>query len=198
MTRNYPRADTNGNHSADGPKPVPNATVPYWRSELHYLDEFRSTPNVPKDCDIAIIGAGMSGVAIAYNLLQLCENNAKPSICMLEARQVCSGATGRNGGHVKVRAITLQKIMKEQGSETADEFAASNNDMIYSLKGVVEKENLGCEFELRRSFDVFLDENDAKEAHDMYHEGVQKGYRWTRERDFVPASRVEQVRLVEC
>lgn len=77
--------------------PVDNATVPYWRSILHKIDEHRSTEQLPQECDIAIIGAGFSGVATAYHLSKLYGSNETPSIIMLEARQVCSGATGRNG-----------------------------------------------------------------------------------------------------
>jgi len=76
--------------------PVPNATTPYWRTELHPLDEHRSTEQLPVKCDIAIIGAGLSGVATAYHLVEMAGPNP-PSIVLLEARQVCSGATGRNG-----------------------------------------------------------------------------------------------------
>lgn len=77
--------------------PVDNATVPYWRSELHSIDEYRSTKNLPSECDIAIIGAGMSGVATAYHITKSVGEAQCPSMVVLEARQVCSGATGRNG-----------------------------------------------------------------------------------------------------
>jgi hypothetical protein len=77
--------------------PVKNATVPYWRSELHEIDEHRSTKDLPTKCDIAIIGAGLAGVSTAYHLIKQYEGKEKPSTVLLEARQVCSGATGRNG-----------------------------------------------------------------------------------------------------
>jgi hypothetical protein len=76
--------------------PVDNATVPYWRTELHPLDEHRTTEDLPTECDIAIIGAGMTGIATAYHISKLA-GDAKPSVVILEARQLCSGATGRNG-----------------------------------------------------------------------------------------------------
>jgi hypothetical protein len=75
--------------------PVENATVPYWRSELHEIDSYRSTEELPEECDVVIIGAGLSGVSTAYWLLD--DNPKPPSILLLEARQICSGATGRNG-----------------------------------------------------------------------------------------------------
>lgn len=76
--------------------PVDNATVPYWRTELHALDEHRTTEKLPTECDIAIIGAGMTGVATAYHVSKLA-GDKPPSVVILEARQLCSGATGRNG-----------------------------------------------------------------------------------------------------
>lgn len=77
--------------------PVKNATETFWRRQPHTLDEHRSTDALPVECDIAIIGTGMSGVATAYYLSLSGAESVQPSIVLLEARQVCSGATGRNG-----------------------------------------------------------------------------------------------------
>lgn len=43
--------------------PVANPTSSYWRSELHHLDSFRSTPELPETTDIVVIGAGIAGVS---------------------------------------------------------------------------------------------------------------------------------------
>ena len=80
---------------ASRPFPVPNPTLPFWRTQLHELDNYRSTEELPSKCDVLIIGAGFSGTAVAYHLLD--GNPSPPSITILEARSVCSGATGRNG-----------------------------------------------------------------------------------------------------
>jgi hypothetical protein len=78
--------------------PVPTYTVPYWRTQLHPIDSHRSSETLPVECDIAIIGSGMAGVKTAYHLCkQLKLQGSEPSILILEAREVCSGATGRNG-----------------------------------------------------------------------------------------------------
>jgi glycine/D-amino acid oxidase-like deaminating enzyme len=46
-----------------------------------------------------IIGAGYSGVSLAYHLYKQLSHadQPDPAITVLEARQICSGATGRNG-----------------------------------------------------------------------------------------------------
>lgn len=90
-----------------GPFPVPNATVPFWRTELHELDSHRSTAELPSKQDIAIIGAGFAGVTAAYYLQKENSTNnnnspsTSPSITIFEAREACSGATGRNGNHTR-------------------------------------------------------------------------------------------------
>jgi len=79
--------------------PVENSTESFWHSEPHPLHNYKSTVDIPQTCDVLIIGAGFAGVATAYNLVKGEENGKTPnlSVVILEARGVCSGATGRNG-----------------------------------------------------------------------------------------------------
>jgi hypothetical protein len=74
--------------------PHPNPTVSYWQDPPDALADHRTTPDLPPSADTVIIGSGITGAAVAWNLLQ--DSNAG-TILMLEARQACSGATGRNG-----------------------------------------------------------------------------------------------------
>jgi ribulose 1,5-bisphosphate synthetase/thiazole synthase len=78
--------------------PAPNGLLPYWRTEPHRLDNYRSTEALPKESDIIILGAGYAGSSVAYHILDQIKPGSKPpSITILEARQACSGATARNG-----------------------------------------------------------------------------------------------------
>jgi glycine/D-amino acid oxidase-like deaminating enzyme len=77
--------------------PVPSPTMSYWQDPEHSFAHVRSTA-LPKDTDVALIGSGITAVSTAQHLLRL-----EPSlrIVILEARSAISGATGRNGGHIK-------------------------------------------------------------------------------------------------
>lgn len=75
--------------------PKSASTLSYWRANLHHLDDHRSTAELPAACEILIIGAGYAGAATAYHLFK--DDPSPPSAVILEARQACSGATGRNG-----------------------------------------------------------------------------------------------------
>jgi hypothetical protein len=74
--------------------PHPNPTTSYWQDPPDAIANHRTTPDLPSSADTVIIGSGITGAAVAWNLLQ---SQNPGSILMLEARQACSGATGRNG-----------------------------------------------------------------------------------------------------
>ncbi|KAK8055048.1 FAD dependent oxidoreductase [Apiospora rasikravindrae] len=177
--------------------PIANPTQSYWRSEPHRLDSHRSTEQPPETCDVAIIGAGFSGVSVAYNLSSPSQDSQDtPSIVLLEARQVCSGATGRNGGHVKLKTTSILSIAEEHGLEAAEQFAALVRAQIDALKEIVEREQLDCEFELRRSYDIFLHADEARAMGAKWRECLRRGDKWTREHDFVGERFAERVTSV--
>lgn len=77
--------------------PLTNGTTSFWRTEPDELDSYRSSEKLPDSCDIVIIGAGYAGASLVHHILHECNGKAIPSILIVEARQTCSGATGRNG-----------------------------------------------------------------------------------------------------
>jgi glycine/D-amino acid oxidase-like deaminating enzyme len=171
--------------------PVPNPILSYWiRDGECSLDKELSKGDIPKECDVLIIGSGMAGVMTAYHLLK--DNPKPPNTVILEARNLCSGATGRNGGHSKVKTATLAKICETLGPAAADEMKAYNNGVIDGLKKVVDEEGLDCEFELRRSFDVFTDEEEAVRLKKVYDDSVRAEHTWTKGNSFIDKRYAEQ------
>lgn len=79
--------------------PVANAVPSFWRSEVGPIDTYRTTKELTGSADIVIIGAGYAGASIAHHVLEQSAqcNRPAPSMLILEAREACSGATGRNG-----------------------------------------------------------------------------------------------------
>jgi hypothetical protein len=76
--------------------PRSNPTVSYWQDPPDVdVADFLSGQTVPDTVDTVIIGSGITGSSIAYGLLN--SSKAAGKVLILEARQACSGATGRNG-----------------------------------------------------------------------------------------------------
>lgn len=80
--------------------PRDNPTQSYWQDPPDDIADLRTTPHLPGSADVVIVGSGITGAAVAWNLLQDGNGTSSDSpgtVVMLEARQACSGATGRNG-----------------------------------------------------------------------------------------------------
>jgi monoamine oxidase len=78
------------------PGPAAGYTQSFWRTQPDPLDSHQSTPELPTEADILIIGGGYVGASAAYHLLSD-QKEAAPRVVLVEARELCSGATGRNG-----------------------------------------------------------------------------------------------------
>lgn len=70
--------------------PISDPTLPLWTVPPKPVPV--EPANLPAYADIVIIGSGITGASVAYNVLA---REARLKIVMLEARDVCSGATGR-------------------------------------------------------------------------------------------------------
>ncbi|KAG5728184.1 Gamma-glutamylputrescine oxidoreductase [Termitomyces sp. T112] len=84
--------------------PVPHSTHSFWINSpgANPLAKEGSEDDLTPDSDICIIGSGITGVSAAYHLARslAAEEDVPCKVTILEARDFCSGATGRNGGHL--------------------------------------------------------------------------------------------------
>lgn len=101
--------------------PVPEPTSSYWLDDPPFPDLVDMQNDVPAAADVVVIGSGITAAASARAILELTAHlAAPPTVVVLEARQVCGGATGRNGGHIKTAPYEVYGMMKKRiGKERA-------------------------------------------------------------------------------
>lgn len=78
--------------------PVPNPTDSTWHHPPDaFLKGHRTTPELPRDSDIVIIGSGISGTMTALYIYDhfMRAGGGMPNVIMLDSREACWGATGR-------------------------------------------------------------------------------------------------------
>lgn len=80
--------------------PVANSSLPYWTIPQSPIAQHGKDTPLPQYADVVIIGSGVTGTSIAKSILELSDANQQKDseplqIIMLEARDACSGATGR-------------------------------------------------------------------------------------------------------
>ncbi|KFY51597.1 hypothetical protein V497_09001 [Pseudogymnoascus sp. VKM F-4516 (FW-969)] len=151
------------------PFPVPHATASWWRTQLHKLDDYLSSDCVPEDSDVVVIGAGIAGASVAYHLLQQNKGKKRPRVTILEARQACSGATGRNGGHLKPDPYSsISHLAAEHGMEAAAEVAEFERAHVDAISELVRTEKIDCDFVLTKAIDVQLLPDECRTAKDNF------------------------------
>src|SRR5215813_9885011 len=107
-------------------------SVSYWQAEA------TSAAPRPLDAritaDVAIVGAGITGVALALWLARV-----GPRPVVLEAREIAAGASGRNGGFLLGgTAETYAAARERYGAERARRiwaYSAANNAQAVELAG---------------------------------------------------------------
>ncbi|KAM0544374.1 hypothetical protein ACHAPJ_011833 [Fusarium lateritium] len=117
--------------------PRSNPTTSVWQEPPHPSIANMRSSELPSETDIVIIGAGITGTSAAYTLLHHSEaTNLR--ITLLEARNACSGATGRNGGHlISDSAPDYLRLSEMLGTEAALDIVRFSEANIQRLKEVV-------------------------------------------------------------
>ncbi|KAA8569140.1 hypothetical protein EYC84_000810 [Monilinia fructicola] len=133
--------------------PTSNPSNSFWLSELsEILLGHRTTVQLPSKADVIIIGSGIAGTSAARWLREHGEGKDL-NVVMLEAREACSGATGRNGGHCQPVYFNSQP--------QCGAFELRNYE---DLKFFVKKNNVQCDWRSTNTCHVYMKEDEFEEA----------------------------------
>jgi glycine/D-amino acid oxidase-like deaminating enzyme/nitrite reductase/ring-hydroxylating ferredoxin subunit len=109
--------------------------------------------------DVAIVGAGISGMTTAYLL-----SRAGKKVAVIDDGNVASGETGRTTAHLTCalddRYYNLEKAHGEQGARIA---AESHMAAINTVESIARQEGISCDFERVDGY-LFLDPTDEEES----------------------------------
>ncbi|GAB7359795.1 hypothetical protein MBLNU230_g6964t1 [Neophaeotheca triangularis] len=117
--------------------PSQKSTSSFWHTEPSpLLTAHRSTRDLPSTADVVIVGSGITGASVAHHLFNS-KVAADLNVVMLEAREACWGATGRNGGH-------CQPLLFEYPNDP--EIGRFELDNFHTLKKLIDDHNVDCEW----------------------------------------------------
>lgn len=90
------------------------------------------TRPLPERAEIVIVGAGIMGLAIAWNLAR----RGQRGIVVVEKSYLCSGASGRNGGGVRAQWSTETNVrLMKRSIELCAEFATRMRINVWFRRG---------------------------------------------------------------
>ncbi|MDC7696583.1 NAD(P)/FAD-dependent oxidoreductase [Vogesella indigofera] len=94
------------------------------------------------DCDVCVIGGGLTGVSTALNLA---ERGLR--VVLLEGSQIGFGASGRNGGQVIAGyACEMDTIRQQLGDELAKAFWQMSLEAIDIIEQRVQRHGIACDW----------------------------------------------------
>lgn len=139
--------------------------------------------------EIAVIGAGMAGVLIAYKLMK-----SGKKVIVLEARRIAKGQTCNTTAKITSQHdLIYHKLTENMGVETTKMYAMANENAINEYERIINEEKISCDFEKKTSYiyseNAGLLKTEAKIAQQL---GLPASY---TERVSIPIKEVSAVRF---
>ena len=105
------------------------------------IPQYRGRP-FPDRVDVAVIGAGFTGLSAARTLAK---RGAK--VAVLESETIGWGASSRNGGMVLTgMKLGVNKLISRYGRERTRRMYAASLDSIDCVEQIVREEDIHCDF----------------------------------------------------
>ncbi|KAF5240394.1 hypothetical protein FANTH_9654 [Fusarium anthophilum] len=141
--------------------PSPKGTSPFWHSQPHPRANHQS--EWPSEImDVVIIGAGLSGMNLVRTLLK---KQPDIQIVLIDARSLCSGATGRNGGHCKTMTPAMWTERKHSfGIEEAASISAFEHAHLEAMANAIREDGIDCDLVLTQGIEAYYDQKDFDKA----------------------------------
>ena len=124
-----------------------HSTQSFWLKDPHPSLAHRQSACLPADADVVIIGSGISAASIAKTIL---DADPRTRIVILDARDACSGATGRNGGHILETADDFGELVDQWGLDAARKLMRFRLAHLHELLAVAHQLGLAEETQARK------------------------------------------------
>ena len=113
----------------------------YWLTTAEIPQTDRSQ-SLPESVDVAIIGAGFTGLSAARALAK-----CGATVAVLESETIGWGASSRNGGMVLTGLkLGVNKLVSMYGHERTQQMYAASLASIDCVEQIVREENIACDF----------------------------------------------------
>jgi len=117
-----------------------------WSLELNY----NKFPTLEKDIevDVLIIGAGITGLSVAYHLMF---SNLK--VCVVEKKSVGSGITSKTTGKLTyLQNLIYSKITDNYSFSVANLYYESQKEAIETVQKIINDNNIECDYKKQKSY----------------------------------------------
>lgn len=105
--------------------------------------------------DVVVIGSGITAMSLVRTLLRKSPNLA---VVIIEARSLCSGATGRNGGHCKTMTFASWEDRKQRfGIREACRITELEHAHLDAMADAIHEDGVACDLVMTEGVDAYFD-----------------------------------------
>jgi len=169
-----------GRKKVNGDWPTVNGNVSFWMDQVG-VDSRRPALPGNREVDVAIVGAGYTGLWTAYYLLK---ENPNLKVAVLEKEYAGYGASGRNGGWLSAEpAGDMNRYAKDHGVAAARKL---QQEMFHTVREVVEvAEREGIDADIEYDGLVYFATNEAQQQRLRNRVENSKRWGWTPEDNWI-------------
>lgn len=120
----------------------------YWIQSTKNIEKKYPELNSNIKADVCIIGGGITGISIGYELVEKGIN-----VAILEKDQIGKKTTGNTTGKItSLHGLFYKYLTQSNGKEFAKKYLKANEEAIKNIKNIIDKENIECDFEYQDSY----------------------------------------------
>lgn len=121
--------------------------------------------------DVAIIGAGITGITAAYLL-----KKAGKTVALIEAQQIAASASGHTTAKVtSLHQLIYATLIDRHGEDKARLYGESNQAGVEFIAATVEKEGIDCDFQRNDTYSFAENKNNLDKVKQEYDAAVKLG-----------------------
>ena len=120
---------------------LPQTSTSYWLDSVSFTTFSKLTKDL-KNIDVGIVGAGITGITLAYLLSKRGLN-----VCLLEARDVLNGTTGHTTAKITAQhGLIYDEFINHFGLEQAQLYYNANIEAKQFIKQLIDELNIECDY----------------------------------------------------
>ncbi len=125
---------------------LPDTEKSYWQ-EIYSRSLYPSLQN-NFETDVAVVGAGITGLTVAYLLKQ-----SGFKVAVLEKNTIGSGTTGRTTGKVTSQHnLVYADMQKRMGIRTARLYGEANQSAVRLIDKIINLESINCDWKMQDNY----------------------------------------------
>lgn len=132
----------------------------YWINSIKNFENFNAIDS-NYECDVCIIGAGITGLTCGYYLSKL-----GLKVIIVEKDSIGQKTSGNTTGKITYQHnLIYNYLINTYGKDYAKTYLQANKKSISNIKNIIESENIDCDFEYQSNYVYTTNQNELPKIH---------------------------------